>query len=50
VRRTRTTEPQFEFAFTDPAKDYDVSHHMQNTGGVELSITKVQLVMIFSAR
>ncbi|GAX77183.1 hypothetical protein CEUSTIGMA_g4629.t1 [Chlamydomonas eustigma] len=41
VRRTRSTGPQFDFAFTDPAKDYDVSYHMQNTGGVELSITKI---------
>ncbi len=40
VRRT-LTKPAFDFAFTDPAKDVDVSYHMQNSGAVEMSITKV---------
>ncbi len=45
VRRT-TTQPAFDFAYTDPKKDYDVSYHMQNSGGVEMGITKVDLVLL----
>ena len=40
VRRTKTV-PEFDFAYTDPSLDYDVSYHMQNSGGVEMGITKV---------
>ncbi len=39
--RSTITEPSFDFAFTDPAKDLDVSAFVQNHGGVELGITKV---------
>ena len=40
MRRSRT-QPEFDFAYTDPTKDYDVSYHMHNSGGVEMGITKV---------
>ena len=41
-RSSSMTQPSsFEFAYTDPAKDFDVSSWMQNTGMVELGITKV---------
>jgi hypothetical protein len=42
VRKT-ITSPEFEFAYTDPTKDFDVSHHMAHGGGVELGITRVSV-------
>ena len=41
VKRTSTV-PEFDFAYTDPSLDVDVSSHMERTGGVELGITKVK--------
>ena len=36
--------PGFDFAYTDPLKDVDVSGGMHHNGGVELEITKVRRV------
>uniref|UniRef100_A0A7S0RP63 Methyltransferase FkbM domain-containing protein n=1 Tax=Chlamydomonas leiostraca TaxID=1034604 RepID=A0A7S0RP63_9CHLO len=33
--------PYFDFAYTDPAKDFDVSGWMENSGAVEASISKI---------
>ena len=40
VKRTRT-DPGFDFAYTDPKKDFDVSASMENGGAVEIGISKV---------
>lgn len=32
----------FTFAYTDPKADYDVSYHMDVSGGVEAGITAVR--------
>ena len=41
VKRTMTV-PEFDFAYTDPASDFDVSWHMENSRGVELGMTQVR--------
>lgn len=43
VRRTLTV-PEFDFAYTDPTLDIDVSDKVEHNGGLELGITKVDSI------